>query len=78
MYHYTWMYETDVATSWNRKWAQVKLRSELTISEQCSERISHKHAHIGSPFWSLRYDWNGYRHKQCNQVRTHIMFECCC
>ena len=30
--------------SWNRKWPQVKLRSELTISEQCSENISHKHA----------------------------------
>ena len=30
--------------SWNCKWPQVKLRSELTISEQCSENISHKHA----------------------------------
>ena len=30
--------------SWNRKLPQVKLRSELTISEQCSENISHKHA----------------------------------
>ena len=30
--------------SWNRKWPQVKLRSELTISERCSENISHKHA----------------------------------
>ena len=30
--------------SWIRKWPQVKLRSELTISEQCSENISHKHA----------------------------------
>ena len=27
--------------SWNCKWPQVKLRSELTISEQCSENISH-------------------------------------
>ena len=42
--------------SGNRKWPQVKLRSELTISEQCSENISHKHA-LSYKNKDRHYEW---------------------
>ena len=57
--------------SWNRKWPQVKLRSELTISEQCSENISHKHAlSYKKQRPTLRVGIRPRRQKNCFRRRT--------
>ena len=61
--------------SWNRKWPQVKLRRELTISEQCSENISHKHAlSYKKQRPALRVGIRPRRHTFCSVSATHL---CC-